>query len=111
MHTQRRRSERTEAHFLVAGFQGPLGFDVPGEATKIALHGLFFKIAREARVGQLVRMKMHLQDGQPALEWYAFVRHCQPGQGMGLELFAMTERERERWIRYYYGCLANARRT
>lgn len=105
-----RRSERIRAKFIAEWItaQG----DVPGEVVNVSLHGLFFETRRTSQTGQLIRLRLYVPDGRQPIECFAWVRFCDAVRagGMGIELFAMSHEERERWNAYYHACLAASRK-
>ena len=112
MHTakERRRSTRIEARFLVEWDAGE--FLAPAEAADVSPHGLFIETPRAVAIGQLVRVRLHVPDGGAPIECYSWIRWRRDAGavGMGLQLFAMSEQERERWTAYYMHCYWRAQR-
>jgi PilZ domain len=104
MYAERRRSTRIAARFLVEWDAGE--FFAPAEAADVSPQGLFIETARLGQVAQLVRVRLHIPDGEPALECYAWIRWQRGDEmpGMGLQLFAMSDAERNRWGAFYMDC-------
>jgi PilZ domain-containing protein len=107
MQAERRRSTRIEARFLVEWDSGE--FFAPAEAADVSPHGLCIETTRTGQVAQLVRVRLYLPDGQEPLECYAWIRWQREGQ-MGLQLFAMSEAERNRWTGFYLDCYRQSHR-
>lgn len=100
----KRRSSRVPSEFLIEWVRDRGAYDVPGEVTDIALHGLFVRIGRLAGVGQLVRLRLHIPDGERPMECFAWVRYCDIVKtgGWGIELFALPQKDRDRWSIYFH---------
>ena len=101
MQAERRRSTRIPARFLVEWDAGE--FFAPAEAADVSPHGLAIETQRAGQIAQLIRVRLYLPDGDEPLECYAWIRWQARGV-MGLQLFAMSDTERNRWTAYYLAC-------
>jgi hypothetical protein len=107
MQAERRRSTRVPARFLVEWDAGE--FFAPAEAADVSPHGLAIETPRPGQVAQLIRIRLHLPDCEAPLECYAWIRWQRDGL-MGLQLFAMSEAERNRWASFYLDCYRQVHR-
>lgn len=107
---ERRRHARVQARFLAEWDAN--GAFVPSEVVEISPFGVFIETLRTAVPGQLIQLSLYVPDGRPAIECYGWVKHCGGADrhGIGVELFAMWERDRERWNEYYVRCFKAERR-
>jgi hypothetical protein len=76
---------------------------VSGRILNINLSGFFIAIGEALPVGELVKLELEVPDGQEPMGCFGWVRSCdlERAAGAGVQLFAMTREQHDRWVAYY----------
>ncbi len=97
---QRRRSVRVPSSLEVSWTRR--GVAVPAVAADINEHGLFVFTTMSAHPGELLPVRIELPGGAiTAIVIARFVGISESGEGIGAELFVISDDDHLRWCRYY----------
>lgn len=79
---------------------------VEGVLTNLNLSGFFIQICEDVPLGELVRLEVELPDGAAPLACFGWVRSCDitTAGGAGVQLFALSREQHDRWVGYYQNC-------
>lgn len=100
-HDSRRKSLRVRVSFKGTVLLGKR--EVSGRVLNINLSGFFIAVSEPLPDGELVRLEMSIPDGEAPMACFGWVRSCDVAGsgGCGVQLFAMTREQHDRWVAYY----------